>query len=67
MGCRFLPELGLFSIKNTKNYIYNCPGYICIYVYVYTYECVHAHMHTHTHTVGPEGIQPCNIKNRDIY
>ena len=28
---------------------------------------IHTHTHTHTHIVCPENIQPCNIKNRDIY
>ena len=50
--------------------------YVCAYIYL-TYMCVYIYIYIYTYIshicvyiygeVWPEGIQPCNIKNRRIY
>ena len=36
-------------------------------VCTYTHTSLYMFTHTHTHKVYPESIQPCTMKNRDIY
>ena len=53
-------------ILNSK--VYLCVYlYVCVYIYYILYLCVCICIHMHTHMVCAEGIQPCNMKNRDTY
>ena len=44
---------------------YICLSYMCVYIHIYI--CIRVYRCICMHEGCPEGIQPCNMENRDIF